>query len=258
MMLLAKFEKFAEKVFTGVFKKQAKPLQPVEIAKLLAREMQKYKRVSVSAVYVPNVFKVYLNPQDWSGIGSFATAFSQELSKYLYQQGQAGGYTFLSQPLVELEPGTNLERGGIEVVCEFDESIADLPETEEVPAEEKKAEEKKEETLILPLKSFPRKLQASGSGHILEVVEGPNAGKRFPLSNSSIFIGRQAECELVLDDTKVSRRHAALACRDGVFYLDDLGSTNGTFVNGRRIGRTKITAGDRVAMGNSVLELRVI
>jgi hypothetical protein len=251
--LLAKFEEIAEKMFTGVFKKQAKPLQPVEIAKLLAREMQKHKRVSVSAVYIPNVYKVYLNPEDWSGIGSFATAFSHELSKYLYQQGQAGGYTFLSQPLVELEPGTGLGRGGIEVVCEFDESIAALPENQNLDYEEQK-----EATLIFADKNFNLEILKREGSFILEVVEGPDVGKRFPLNSGSIFIGRQAECELVLDDTKISRRHAALAIREGDFLLDDLGSTNGTFVNGRRIGRTKITPGDRVTMGNSVLELRVI
>ncbi|MDA8442753.1 MAG: DUF3662 domain-containing protein, partial [Peptococcaceae bacterium] len=69
MSILTKFEQIAEKMFTGAFKKSPQPLQPVEIAKLLVREMQGHKRVSVSAVYVPNVYKVYLSPSDWAGIG---------------------------------------------------------------------------------------------------------------------------------------------------------------------------------------------
>ncbi len=251
MSLMAKFEQIAEKVFTGVFKKQAKPVQPVEIAKQLVREMQGHKRVSVSAVYVPNVYKVYVSPEDWSGLGSFATAFSHELAKYLLQQGQQGGYTFVSQPLVELEPG-ELKPGEIKVVCEFDESIVS---PEDLAGG---MEEKKDATLIFSDKHFNVEAMRRESGFVLEVLEGPDAGKRFPLAAGSIFIGRQAECDLALDDIKVSRRHAALACRDGIFFLDDLGSTNGTYVNGRRVGRTKIAPGDRVTLGNSVLELRVI
>ncbi|HWJ03326.1 MAG TPA: DUF3662 and FHA domain-containing protein [Verrucomicrobiae bacterium] len=251
MTIIAKFEQLAEKMFTGAFKKNPKPVQPVEIAKRLVREMQQHKRVSVSAIYVPNVYKVYLNPEDWSGIGSFATSFSHELAKYLLQQGQLGGYTFVSHPLVEIEPG-DLATGQIEVVCEFDESI--------VPAAESFIEpvEKREATLVFADKSFSPETLRRESGFVLEVVEGPDAGKRFQLSNSTMFLGRQSECELYLEDIKVSRRHATLAFRDGEYFLDDLGSTNGTFVNGRRIGRTKIIPGDRVSIGNSVMELRVI
>lgn len=246
-----KFEQFAEKMFTGAFKKHAKPIQPVEIAKLLEREMQAHKRVSVSAVYVPNVYRVYLSPEAWSGIGSFATAFSHELSKYLMQQGQIGGYTFLSEPLVEVEPG-ELANGGIEVVCEFDETL--MPTAEGQPDDQ---EDLREATLILTDTSFSPQVMQREAGFILEIVEGPDAGKRFPLSSGSILIGRQEDCELALDDLKVSRRHATLCCRDGQFHLDDLGSTNGTYVNGRRVGRTKISPGDRITIGNSVLELRV-
>jgi len=250
--LLAKFEQIAEKMFTGAFKKNLKPVQPVEIAKMLDREMQKHKRVSVSAVYVPNVYKVYFNPADWSGIGSFATAFSHELSKYLLQQGQQGGYTFISQPLVELEAG-NLPTGEIKIICEFDESLAAPPEslTDSFQAE-------RDSTLIFADKNFNLEVLRRETGFVIEVMEGPDTGKRFPLSSGSIFIGRQAECDLALEDIKVSRRHAALASREGVFYLDDLGSTNGTFVNGRRVGRTRILPGDRITLGNSVLELRVV
>lgn len=250
--LLAKFEHIAEKMFTGVFKKNPKPVQPVEIAKRLEREMHSHKRVSVSAIYVPNVYKVYFNPADWSGIGSFATAFSHELSKYLLQQGQQGGYTFISQPLVELEAG-NLPLGEIKIICEFDESLAPPPDS---PSDG--FEEERDSTLIFADKNFNVEVLCRETGFVLEVVEGPDTGKRFPLASGSIFIGRQSECDLPLDDIKVSRRHAALAARDGFFYLDDLGSTNGTYVNGRRVGRTKIVPGDRITLGNSVLELRVI
>jgi len=213
--------------------------------------MQQHKRVSVSAIYVPNVYKVYINPEDWSGIGSFATAFSHELSKYLLQQGQLGGYTFVSQPLVEVEPG-DLPAGEIEVICEFDESIIPSPENST------EYEEKRESTLVLADKHFSPEVLRRENGFILEVIEGPDAGRRFQLTSGSVFIGRQEECDLVLEDLKVSRRHAVLAYREGEYSLDDLGSTNGTFVNGRRIGRTKIVPGDRVTVGNSVLELRVI
>ena len=72
-------------------------------------------------------------------------------------------------------------------------------------------------------------------------------------SGAPIRIGRAPECELVLRDSRVSRRHARLFARDGVLILTDLGSTNGTLVNGNRITEVALGAGDRIQIGESSL-----
>jgi pSer/pThr/pTyr-binding forkhead associated (FHA) protein len=74
-----------------------------------------------------------------------------------------------------------------------------------------------------------------------------------PLTGAPIRIGRAPECELSLRDGKASRRHARLMARDGVLVLTDLGSTNGTRVNGHRISEVVLGAGDRIQIGETSL-----
>jgi len=91
----------------------------------------------------------------------------------------------------------------------------------------------------------------------LAIIEGPMRGGSLPLTDNGILIGRNPECTLVLSDDFASGRHARIY-RDGDGWrIDDLGSTNGTFVGGERIGQgTPLTEGSRVRIGQTVLEVR--
>jgi pSer/pThr/pTyr-binding forkhead associated (FHA) protein len=87
----------------------------------------------------------------------------------------------------------------------------------------------------------------------LDIREPGRAARRVPMTGAPMRIGRAPECELVLSDNRVSRRHARLAARDGVLILTDLGSTNGTRVNGHRVTEVVLGAGDRVQIGETSL-----
>jgi predicted component of type VI protein secretion system len=90
---------------------------------------------------------------------------------------------------------------------------------------------------------------------IVEVVEGPDAGKSCPV-NGALEIGREVH-GLVLDDEMASRRHARVTMVDGSCFVEDLGSRNGTVVNGEELhGASRIEAGDQLLIGVSVLQLR--
>ena len=82
-------------------------------------------------------------------------------------------------------------------------------------------------------------------------------GSSLPISRSPIVIGRLPECGVVLGDTNVSRRHAQVALDDGQVVVTDLGSTNGTFVNGRRVTRATVRPGDELSIGTSRLRVEV-
>lgn len=82
-------------------------------------------------------------------------------------------------------------------------------------------------------------------------------GKALPIGKAPIVIGRLPECAVVLSDTNVSRHHAQVAIDDGEVVVTDLGSTNGTFVNGRRVSRAAVRPGDELMIGTSRLRVEV-
>jgi len=83
---------------------------------------------------------------------------------------------------------------------------------------------------------------------LIEISE-PNAGKEYPLLENEIIIGRGSNCDLVISDEDVSRRHAKILCKGKGFIIEDLDSTNGTYVNGQKIERAVLTDGDRLRVG---------
>ena len=88
------------------------------------------------------------------------------------------------------------------------------------------------------------------------VIEGDKKGKSFDLADE-LIIGRAEKCHLVLDDTYVSQMHARIFAKDGGFRVEDLGSTNGTYLNRRRItSPTQLQRGDQLKIGKTVLEMR--
>lgn len=91
---------------------------------------------------------------------------------------------------------------------------------------------------------------------VLRFISGKYEGGEFPLEiNSEILIGRSTDADLVLVEELVSRHHATLSRQAGVVRVSDLGSTNGTFVNGERVRRCDLTVGDRLLIGTNILKL---
>ncbi len=103
----------------------------------------------------------------------------------------------------------------------------------------------------------PRKTRRSrGQARVLTITNGPRTGSQADVTAGTVLIGRGADCQLILDDDYVSTRHARVETGDSGLYIEDLGSTNGTYVNGLRItAPTTITLQDTVRIGKTVLKL---
>jgi hypothetical protein len=98
--------------------------------------------------------------------------------------------------------------------------------------------------------------RTTGPSRLL-VTEGPLRGTSLPLSSSAILLGRAPSCTLVLDDDYSSSRHARIFPQNGYWYVEDLGSTNGTFVDGRRIDApVAVHPGEPITVGQTTVELK--
>jgi len=92
--------------------------------------------------------------------------------------------------------------------------------------------------------------------YALKFISGKYQGGEFPLKpNKQVIIGRSSDLDMVLVEDMVSRKHAKITCQDGKVLIEDLGSTNGTFVNGEKIRQSRLKEGDRILIGTSILKL---
>ena len=250
--MLRSIEQKIESLFEGTFGRAfRRNVQPVELARKLAKEMDDYKMVSVSQVYAPNEYVVYLSPGDRGQFESYEPALVKELEQYLAEHGRREGYVLLSKPEVTFETDADLEVGlfGIanrmiqrEVGKEPELAPepgatrvyrATPPETEAVSAEELGVEEEPE----------PRPTLSVG-------------GKSHELSQPSAVIGRSKESDIRISDPNVSRRHAEIRQDGSVYWIVDLDSTNGISVNGREVKRAKLDDEDRITLGSTELVFR--
>ncbi len=257
MSVLRAIETRIEGLFEGVFGRAFRThVQPVELARKLAKEMDEHRSVSVSRVYVPNEYTLYLSPPDRGQFSAYEGSLVGELQEYLGEHARREGYALLAPPRVMLETDGDLAVGefGISTrLTQPDEhpspAVASRPpERVALPAPEPAVAapvaEAAAPTMVYPAPEPPRETASLTVG-----------GRVVPLASDRIVLGRSRECDVRVDDGNVSRRHAELKRDpDTGWSVVDLGSTNGTEVNGRRIAkRTPLGDGDRIAIGGTEL-----
>jgi Protein of unknown function (DUF3662)/Inner membrane component of T3SS, cytoplasmic domain len=242
--LEAKLGGLVEGAFGRAFKSS---VQPVELAHKLAKEMEESQVVSVSRVYVPNHYRVFLSPQDREQFSTYESALRKELSDYLLEHARQEGLALTSRPQIELMTDDRLDVGEFGIQAQ----LLSPPEEEEVQAGPQAAPSAGDfgHTMVYSPDRAARVLEAEGApadgGRALLVGEG----RRSVLSGDMLLIGRSRECEVVLADPNVSRKHAELRREGGRWVIADLGSTNGIKVNGRRVDRAPLEPGDRITLG---------
>ena len=241
-----RFERTLGQVFEGWTARILRArLQPVQIAKRLIRAMESQQTISLAKTFVPNSYVVSLSPADFSEFEPYRRSLERDLAEALLGAARERGFTLLSFPTVEIERDDDVARGDVRVSSALidasgDEVTPDSPELGPVAAGH---------TMVLDREALlhdrPRAPRA-----FIEVV---SERRRIPLGVDPVAIGRDGENDLVLDDRRVSRRHAEIRLRLGRYTLYDLQSTNGTYVNGRRVAEIVLSDGDRVQIGGSEL-----
>jgi len=239
-----------EGVFAGVFRS---PVQPVEIARALSKAMDDGRSVGVGKVYAPLGYVVALSPEDAEKFGGFTATLSGELSTYLADHAREHGYHLVAAPHVSFDVHDDLRLGRFRVSAELA-----APERPEPPIplsmfdRESPAEAERPGSAPAPASYFVDPV-ADGLATGLSTVTVGEDGHDMVLAGDRVVVGRLASSGIHLDDSNVSREHAAFV-RDGDGWaIEDLGSTNGTSLNGSPVTRAVLADGDVVEIGVSRL-----
>jgi hypothetical protein len=222
--ILRDFERRLGGLVEGLFSKAFRSgVQPVEIAKRIMREMEAGKSVGVSEVWAPNRFELSLSPEDAARYEQAEDAIVSELKRVIREAAAERGWGLVGPPDVEFVVDEGMKRG--DLAC-----AASLVEGEDAGG--------------------------PAGGRASVVIREEGGERTVALTSDTATIGRLAECDVVLKDKGASRKHAQLKVRDGTWTLTDLGSTNGTRLNGQTIQSRELSDGDKITIGTTVIEFR--
>jgi hypothetical protein len=247
-MVLRAIERKIESLFEGVFGRAFRTnVQPVELARKLAKEMDDHRNVSVSRVYVPNEYTVFLSPPDREQFESNEDNLRSELQEYLSEHARREDYALLSQPRVLMETDADLDVGEFGIATRMVHPDRRRGEGEPVADLEPGA------TMIYkPQTAQPTQaVSAAELGVEQELVTLSWNSDSLQVKQPRIVIGRSRDCDVQLADANVSRRHAELRQEGASYWIVDLGSTNGIEVNGKRVKRAKLRSGDTITLGST-------
>jgi hypothetical protein len=246
--VLRAIETKIESLFEGVFGRAFRAhVQPVELARKLAKEMDDHRTVSVSNVYVPNEYSVYLSPTDREQFSGYEESLIVELQDYLAEHARRERYAVLSRPEVVLHTDDDLQLGEFGIATRLVPKGATEPDAP--PGEDKPG-------MTMIYKPAQQPTQAASPVELgLDAVEPEVVasvelgGKRHELRKPKVVIGRSRDCDIQLSDPNISRRHAEIRQEGETYWLVDLDSTNGIEVGGRRQRRVRLDDGTRFTLG---------
>jgi pSer/pThr/pTyr-binding forkhead associated (FHA) protein len=251
-MVLRAIEQKIEALVEGVFGRAFRTnVQPVELARKLAKEMDDHRQVSVSRVYVPNEYTVFLSPGDRAQFEGYEASLVAELQEYLSEHARREKYALMSSPKVLIKTDEDLEVGEFGIATR----MVQPDRRRDTPAEAPAPDVEPGATMIY--KPSPLDTQPAGPATLgveRELVYLRFDGDRREITKRRTVIGRSKDCDVQLSDPNVSRRHAELRQEGTAYWIIDLDSTNGIEVNGRRAKRAKLDHGDTVTLGSTDLE----
>ena len=244
MSVLRNLEQRIENLVEGVFSRAfSSQVQPVEIARKLAKEMDAHRTASVSRVYVPNQYTVWLSVEDRKRLEGYERSLEQELSAYLLEHARRHDYALLTRPEVDLESDERLRLGEFGIQTRLVKPRAPGRGT---------SQGEQGHTMVYtapPKQTKSRRRQPAA--HLTDTKAIVSLDdRRYVLDGPIAVLGRSRECDCVLNDPNVSRRHAELRRGStGDWQIVDLESTNGVKVNDRRVDASRLSPGDRVTLG---------
>ncbi len=227
-------------------------MQPVELARKLAKEMDAHKTAGVARVYVPNEYTVYLSGRDRTRLEGYERSLEQELSGYLLEHARRRSYDLLTRPSVSFETDERLRLGEFGIQAR----LVKPPSREgEGPSQGDEGHTMVYSAVrdVKPSEQSPSSRAEVATRAVVSIDD-----RRYVLEGPRATLGRAKDADCVLRDPNVSRHHAELRRSPaGEWTIADLGSTNGVKVNDRRVGSTRLSSGDRVTLGTTTFRFDV-
>jgi hypothetical protein len=256
-----------EGTFSRAFKSE---VRPVEIARKLAREMEEHKSSSLSRTYAPNEYRVFLSPKDRDRFADHESALQAELAGYLLEHARRERLVLVSRPLIHFETDERLRLGEFGIQTSLVDHNGNGQGATAPPARSGGREAapvrsgRVSEPEPVP-ESSGRTMIYSTASRVAEPLQQPGrprrqtallvmGGKRLIVGPEGATLGRSRQCDVMVDDANVSRQHAEIRPHGASWTLTDLGSTNGSRLNGRRVGAPEVLKpGDEIELGTTTL-----
>ncbi len=237
-MGLQSLENGLGRIVDGVFNRAFKNnVRPIEIGRRLIREIDTQRTINAQGQrIVPNHFAVSLSSPDFEALRPYLEPLMAELIQAAEQYCADEGYTLKSGISVDLVEDSQAPRRRITVVSDFASAAMPSPEPDRAP----------------PVTTPPTLVQdaVAPAPKQTAAVLVISDGRQVSLGEAPVVIGRLSECDITIEDPNISRRHATVTILDGSYRITDLGSTNGTKVNGARISsQHDLVDGDEITVG---------
>jgi hypothetical protein len=257
MSVLRTIESKIEGLFEGVFGRAFRThVQPIELARKLVKEMDDHRTVSVSRVYVPNEYTIYLSPQDRRQFAGYEESLVGELVEYLAEHARRERYALLTAPRVLVTSDSDLAVGEFGIATRMVAAEAPDGEPPSEPPPPELPLDQPQQTMIYrpPVVEVPPEAEAPPPPPEREVVSLTIGGRKHEVTSPRTVLGRSRSCDIRIPDVNVSRRHAELRQEGATYWVVDLDSTNGTMVNGEPVDRERVHDGDTITLGSTEIE----
>lgn len=267
------FERLFERPSARLFRAR---LQPLQLQRRIERAMEAERLATADRTLVPNRFVIHLNPGDLEGFGDMTESLASELADGALVFARTRRYMLVDRPRVTLVADPAVQRADIRVIARFADPIAghDRPAADPGSADDQGP---RAPASLGGLRSGQLRLRAGEGASVavhsdtmvftvprpsapaarLRVVARDGDEQVHSFDGSGLTIGRSADNDLVVADSRVSRHHARISGRRGTLVYADLGSTNGSRVNGVQVGELVLGAGDRIEIGDTVIIVEV-
>lgn len=235
-----------EGFFTKVFRSG---LQPIEVGRRILRAMGDGKTLSVNRVYAPNEFTVTMGSEDHARFSQMQGGLQKEFTELVIEAAKENRWNLMGLPEITFEEDASMGRGEFHV----DAAFAAAPD-ERARVSTHEPERDGPSTARAVNSSTAERMGISGRHPQLVVLDSDGRpAEKITLTRDPVVIGRLSSSDVVLSDSNVSRRHAELRRDGGRWILVDLGSTNGSVVNGQSGREHVLQDGDRLTFGTSEL-----